>query len=82
LDARPEARNDRHDAFFNGTYLKLEEDYTFDLLGGARYWKLTTDPDVIGRQTGYTSTSINFSKNGFASDIDIQGAYAGVVFRF
>jgi hypothetical protein len=177
-----EVRNDRHAVFFNGTYLKLDDDgtlrnekatvyvdatlqisnmelaysyrlakeagYAFDVFAGARYWRFKTDLDVvipvagyqnsysdteqwvdpiigfvfkpaltknlslmvrgdvggfgvgshftwkgwgafnyqftrnIGGQLGYSYTSLNYSKNGFTSNIDMQGAYGGIVFRF
>jgi hypothetical protein len=85
-----EARNDRHAIFFNGSYLKLEDDgllrdqaasvyvdatlqitnmelaysyrlakrpaYTFDLFGGARYWKFKTELDVAIPVAGFLNS--------------------------
>lgn len=177
-----EARNDRHAAYFNGSYLKLEDDgtlrdariaayaditlqisnmefgysyrlakqkaYTFDLFAGARYWRFRTDLDVavpivgfqnsyhdteqwidpiigfvftpalteklslilrgdmggfgvgthftwkgmaafnyqltkkVGAQVGYNCTYLDYSRGGFTADVYLQGAFAGLSYKF
>jgi hypothetical protein len=36
----------------------------------------------IGGQIGYNYTSLDYSKGGFKADVDMQGVYTGLVFRF
>lgn len=56
----------------------LGSQFTWKGLGAINY-QFTTH---VGGQVGYSYTSINYSKSGCKIDIDMQGAFAGMNFRF